>query len=181
MKTRQLTNIFHALSYYLCWVFCVYLAGLNYLYLATVLAILLFIGQIYWQIFHNLPWKNAFYFAILLGIIGTLVDTFWLHIGLIYFNANILSPVISAPWMICIWYSFGFAVGVLYKNYVNNYYLWSLIMLFGLPWAYWLGSRFNALNVDNATRFYPVLGITWAIIFPCCLYFFNHVTMRTDQ
>jgi hypothetical protein len=96
MNKNKLGWSIHFSSYYLCWIACFYFAAQDAIYLGPIIGLFFIVMQIAWQLISQLPYRNAVYFALFIGLIGAITDTIWLHAGYIYFKANPF-PFISQP------------------------------------------------------------------------------------
>ncbi|MCE0724846.1 MULTISPECIES: DUF2878 family protein [Legionella] len=175
MSKSQIGWCIHFLSYYLCWIACFYFAAQNEVYLGPMIGFLFIAVQIAWQSINRLPYLNALYFALLIGFIGVITDMIWLHQNYIYFKANPFSSYFTAPWMICIWLSFGLNLIFLNEKLIHYYFIWFLLILFLMPFAYKIGEICNIVVIENAYPFYFFVGITWALLLPASFYAYNYL------
>ncbi|CAM2927632.1 TPA: DUF2878 domain-containing protein [Legionella pneumophila] len=165
----------HYLSYYLCWIFCIYLASYGYPLLGLIITVLIMGLQIIVQILNQLPWRDALYFSIGLALLGAITDAIWLYSGMIYFKANFFGSHFPPLWMVALWLSFGFNLVVLYGSWLTYYFLWGLVMFPSIIFAYWLGVQFGAATlIGSEVVFYLTLGLTWSLFLPLSLYLFNY-------
>ncbi|HAT2068904.1 TPA: DUF2878 domain-containing protein [Legionella pneumophila] len=169
-------HIVHYLSYYLCWIFCIYLASYGYPLLGLIITVLIMGLQIIVQILNQLPWRDALYFSIGLALLGAITDAIWLYSGMIYFKANFFGSHFPPLWMVALWLSFGFNLVVLYGSWLTYYFLWGLVMFPSIIFAYWLGVQFGAATlIGSEVVFYLTLGLTWSLFLPLSLYLFNYL------
>lgn len=173
MNKNKLGWCIHFFSYYLCWIVCFYFAAQNELYLGPIIGLLIIAVQVIWQYMNRLPYLHAFYFAILIGLIGSITDTIWLHQNYIYFKANPFHSYFTAPWMICIWLSFGLNLIILNEKLTRYYFIWFLLTLFLMPFAYKIGAACNIVVIEQYYPFYFSVGITWALLLPICFYLYH--------
>ncbi len=175
MNKSKLGWCIHFLSYYLCWIACFYFAAKNESYLASITGLLFIAIQIIWQLINRLPYLQALYFALLIGVLGVITDAIWLHQNYIYFKANPFAPYFTAPWMICIWLSFGLNLIILNEKLTRHYLLWVLPTLFLMPFAYKIGATCNIVVIEQSTPFYAAVGIAWAFLLPASFYLYHYV------
>ncbi len=164
---------FHTLSYYLCWISCIYFAAHHAPYIGPIITLFLLAAQIFWQSMHHKPYRGAIYFAISLTILGSITDTVWLYRGLVYFNSNPFGPYFSPPWMISLWLSFGLNIIILYEKWLNYYFTWSITVFFSIPLAYWIGVESGAAVLLASYPFYLYLGMLWALLLPFSFYIYK--------
>ncbi|MCW8442500.1 DUF2878 domain-containing protein [Fluoribacter gormanii] len=175
MNKNQIGWCIHFLAYYLCWIACFYFAAQNEVLLGTMIGFLLIAVQIAWQSINRLPYLNALYFALFIGVIGSITDTFWLHQNYIYFKANPFSSYFTAPWMICIWLSFGLNLIILNEKLTRYYLIWFLLILFLMPFAYKIGESCNIVVIEKSYPFYFFVGVTWAFLLPASFYIYHYL------
>ncbi|KTD74546.1 DUF2878 family protein [Legionella tucsonensis] len=175
MSKSKIGWCIHFSSYYLCWIVCFYFAAQNKVYLGPILGLLFIAVQIAWQSINRLPYLNALYFALLIGFIGSITDMIWLHQNYIYFKANPFGSYFTAPWMICIWLSFGLNLILLNEKLTHYYFIWFLLILFLMPLAYKIGEACNIVVIEQAYPFYFFVGITWALLLPASFYAYNYL------
>ncbi|HAT6978548.1 TPA: DUF2878 domain-containing protein [Legionella pneumophila] len=168
-------SIIHFISYYLCWMFCIYFAAYGYPLLGLIITVLIMAAQIILQIINQLHWRDALHYSIGLAILGAITDAIWLYSGMIYFKANFFGSYFPPLWMIALWLSFGFNLVLLYRAWLTHYFLWGLIMFPSIIFAYWLGVQFGAATlISSGMIFYLSLGLTWSLFLPLSLYLFNY-------
>ncbi|KTD20229.1 DUF2878 domain-containing protein [Legionella israelensis] len=166
----------HFFAYYIAWIGCIILAGLDYEYLSAVLVLVILFFQIAWQIIHGFLWKAPIYYTLFLTFLGIITDTLWLQMHLIDFNANPFSFHFAPLWMMSLWLSFGFNLIVLYQAFLKRYVTVGISSLVLIPVAYWLGIELGAASILKEGRFfYLILGVTWAILLPFSLYVFLQI------
>lgn len=171
--TINLSWFFHFVSYYIAWIACVYYAAHDAPYKGPLITFAVMLFQTGWELVHKHSCLRPWAFALGLTLAAFFVDTFWLHTGMLYFNANPFGAQISAPWILCLWLSFGFYIVVTTEQLMHYYLAWGLLTLISLPFAYWLGVRVGAAIVTKPWLFYPVHGLIWAFLLPACLYVYN--------
>ncbi|MGL5742564.1 MAG: DUF2878 family protein [Legionella sp.] len=166
----------HFSSYYLCWIACFYFAAKNAVYLGPIIGFSFIALQIAWQWINRLPYLNAVYFALYLGLIVSITDMVWLHEGFIYFAANHFSPYFTAPWMICIWLSFWLNLIIINEQFTRYYFIWwSLLLLFLMPFAYKIGAACNIVIMEQSHPFYISVGVTWTLLLPASFYLYHYL------
>jgi hypothetical protein len=173
MNKTRLGWCIHFSAYYLCWIVSFYFAAQNEVYLGTFIGFSIIGIQILWQWVNRLPYQHALMCALLIGLIGSLTDTLWLHFGFISFAANPFTPYFTAPWMICIWLSFGLNLVILNEKLMQHYLLSSLFILFLMPLGYKIGAACHIVIIKQSLLFYSSVGITWALLLPLSFYIYN--------
>ncbi|STY30785.1 Protein of uncharacterised function (DUF2878) [Legionella wadsworthii] len=171
----------HFISYYLSWIACFYFAAQNNEYLAPIMGFLFIAVQIAWQSMNRLPYLNALYFAIFIAMVGSLTDMIWLYQNYIYFKANPFRSYFTAPWMICIWLSFGLNLIILNEKLTRYYFSWFILTLFLMPFAYQIGARCSIVFIEKNSPFYYFVGITWAFLLPASFYLYHYFITRNSN
>jgi len=166
MNMNYITWLIHFLSYNISWISCVYFASIQQAYTGPLITFILLILQIFWQEYHHLKWKAPFMFALCLGFLGSLVDTFWLYQDFIFFNANPFHIMFSPPWMISLWVSFGFNYFLHFEPFFRHYFITGFLIFISLPFAYWVGIQIGAAILTGTYFFYFYLGLTWSVVIP---------------
>lgn len=174
----NVTWFIHFVLYYLTWILCIYYAAHDAPYLGPVLALILIAMQVVWQIITRQPYLRAVYFALGLALLGTLLDTIWLHAGFVYFKSNPFEGYVAAPWMTCLWLSFGLTLIVNSEPLLKHYVIWGLLALVFLPISYWLGVVCNAAQVNDPFHFYLYLGLVWSVLLPISFIVYLSLTRR---
>ncbi|WP_158644246.1 DUF2878 family protein [Legionella hackeliae] len=165
--------LIHFFCYYLAWINCVLLAGKNMPYRSSFVVLLILFFQILLQSIIRRPWVDALVYGIALMVVGMIIDTMWLFLGLIDYNANPLNPYFSPPWIAFLWLSFGFNLITLSQRLIVHTFLFGLLTFPSIILAYWLGAKLGAA-VLNSHWFYIMLGGVWSLIIPLSLNLFNH-------
>lgn len=176
VDAKQISWAVHFGAYYLTWLGGIYLAALGFQYLSALLMLSVLLVQLVWQFVFGLSWKSALSYALCLAMLGALSDTLWLWLNMIYFNANPFGSYFAPLWMMVLWLSFGFNLITLYNAHLTRYYSIGFLTLAALPLAYWLGIELGAAHVlVPGYGFYLLLGLTWALMLPVSLYFFQRL------
>lgn len=166
MKKKALNAFVHFIAYYVAWVACIYYAARNDAWLGPAIALLCILFQIIWQKAHGHPVRAAIIYSVALTAVGVISDSLWMHLHQLDFQANPLTPYISAPWMMCLWLSFGFNIMITYTKTLNYYFIWGLLAGTGVPFAYWLGVVAGAATTSTPLSFYVILGLFWFAALP---------------
>jgi hypothetical protein len=104
-----------------------------------------------------------------------LLDTIFMHAGIIRFSSNPFSPYFTAPWMIALWISFAILLYSVLSNLLSRYLLMGLLAFAGFPIAYASGVKMGAAFFPNGYLSCVIIGIAWAICLPLCLSFYNRI------
>ena len=160
-------NIFNIIGFQTGWWACVLGARNGYPYLGPlVMSIFLFIH------FSRLENRNKeLSFAVIVGLIGTLVDTMLLQTNIIEYQGVYIDNI--APlWITAMWV--GFAATINHSLvWLTNKWIMSFLLgaIFG-PLSYFTGIKFEALYFEVSFLTMLVLTLLWGLVVPC-LYYLN--------
>ena len=164
MIENSLKKIFNAVGFQGAWWLCVLgtLWGFPYLgpfaMLIFLMLHMLFIGR----------GKNELFFLIIMGIVGTIVDSLKASFGFISYVGGYGSVTIIAPlWITAMWV--GFASTINHSlNWAHDKYFLSFMLgaVFG-PLAYMVGVKLQALSFSySVITSVIILAIVWGISVP---------------
>jgi hypothetical protein len=160
-------NLFNIIGFQTGWWACVIGAKNGYPYFGPlVMSIFLFIH------FARLENRNKeLLFAILVGFIGTVVDTVLLQTNLVEYRGVYIDNI--APlWITAMWV--GFAATINHSLvWLNNKWIMSFALgaIFG-PLSYFTGIKFEALHFEISLLTMSVLALLWGVVVPY-LYYLN--------
>ena len=160
-------NLFNIIGFQVCWWACVLGARNGYPYLGPlVMSIFLFIH------YSRLDNRNKeLSFAVIVGLIGTLVDTMLLQTNIIEYQGVYIDNI--APlWITAMWV--GFAATINHSLvWLTNKWIMSFLLgaIFG-PLSYFTGIKFEALYFEVSFLTMLVLTLIWGLVVPC-LYYLN--------
>lgn len=177
---QGISRVFHLLAYYASWIICIDLAAKNQPWWGTgiVLSVAL-IQVIYESVLHN-DTKYLYLLLVILTVVGSLIDTLFLHLNLVTFNANPFSPYFSPPWMISIWISFTVIFFACLKPLFSRYVLLGILSLPGFAIAYYIGAEMGAAALPQGKLSCIVIGLTWAFLLPTCMSLYNYLVKIHD-
>lgn len=101
-------------------------------------------------------------------LIGLVIDSTWIRIGWVHYEAPWPSAQLAPAWIIGIWVSFALTLNHSMAFLKGRYALAAVLGAIGGPFAYWGASRgLGAVHFDApAMTVLIVLGATWAAVFP---------------
>ena len=160
-------NIFNIIGFQTGWWACVLSMKNGYPYLGPlVMSIFLF--------FHFIKLENRnkeLLFVLLVGLIGTFVDTVLLQINIIEYRGG-YTDSIAPLWISTMW--LGFAATINHSlGWLNNKWILSFTLgaIFG-PLSYFTGIKFEALQFEISALTISVLALLWGGMIPY-LYYLN--------
>lgn len=175
---QRLHFIFHLIFYYAAWVVGIYLAANHYAWWSTAVIMLLVLAQYGWQRFIMHDTKNLYFMIVLLTVVGSIIDTIYLHADLINFESNPFAPYFSPPWMIAIWISFAMIYYALLKSLYHRYFLLGGLSLVGFTLAYYVGAEIGAASFPYGNLSSVLVGVTWSVALPVCMILYNSWTRK---
>ena len=160
-------NIFNIIGFQTGWWACVLGTKNGYPYLGPlVMLIFLFIH------FSRLDNRNnEIFFAVLVGLVGTVVDTVLLQTKLIEYK-GVYTDNIAPLWITTMW--IGFAATINHSlAWLNNKWIMSFALgaIFG-PLSYYTGIKFEVLHFEISVLTISILALLWGVVIPY-LYYLN--------
>ena len=160
-------NLFNIIGFQTGWWACVLGTKNGYPYLGPlVMLIFLFI---HFSRLNNR--NNEIFFAVLVGLIGTVVDTVLLQTKLIEYQ-GVYTDNIAPLWITTMW--IGFAATINHSlAWLNNKWIMSFALgaIFG-PLSYYTGIKFEALYFEISVLTISILALLWGVVIPY-LYYLN--------
>ena len=172
--------IFHTVFYYIAWFGCLLSAAYDYYWLGIMIALIILMPQYYWQ-YKKRETKNLWIFIITLTLFGFIIDSCFLQLNLITFNANPFSFQLSPPWMIGIWLNFSVVLYGCLKKYFKNYWLFFILSLIGFPVAYLAGVKLGAATLPSGMTGLLIISITLAILLPLITYSYEKLLWNDNH
>ena len=158
-------NIFNIIGFQTGWWACVLGTKNGFPYLGPlVMLIFLFIH------FSRLDNRNnEIFFAVLVGLVGTVVDTVLLQTKLIEYK-GVYTDNIAPLWITAMW--IGFAATINHSlAWLNNKWIMSFALgaIFG-PLSYYTGIKFEALHFEISVLTISILALLWGVVIPYIYY-----------
>lgn len=160
--------ILYAFIYYLAWLICVQQAAHGHGFIGPIVILAVIISQL---LFGNSSLKKIC-FILTLGVLGTLIDTLLLNIGVIRYAA----PYEHMPWLAPLWIS---SLWALFASLFDKTFgwldgKWALASLFGAvggPASYLFAVKMGAGEFLLPTPVaIAILATIWAVVFPTCFW-----------
>lgn len=154
-------NIFNILGFQLSWWACVIGAQRGYIYFGPlVMAIFLAV-----HLFLTGRNRSEINFIAVVGLLGILVDTAFLHSSFIFYEGRTFSSL--APlWIIAMWLGFSatlnHSLAWLDGKWVHSFILGAV---FG-PMSYIAGLKFGAINFNISILTITILSVVWGLTLP---------------
>ena len=122
--------------------------------------------------FSSLDNRNKeIFFAVLVGIIGTVVDTVLLQTELIEYQ-GVYTDNIAPLWITAMWVGFAATINHSLAWLKNKWIIsFALGAIFG-PLSYYTGIKFEALHFEISVLTISILALLWGVVIPY-LYYLN--------
>lgn len=148
------------------------------------------------------PWEGAAFALALIGIhlvlarrpgpeaalvalaalLGGLVDTVQVRLGLLEFGSGNLIDGLAPPWILVLWMQFATLLRYGLSWLAGRYRLGSALGAIGGPVAFWIGTRLGAVELH--AKLYPsLLGLAaaWALAMPALLWISDRLGSRQGR
>ena len=170
LRSASANYIFQAVAYYLAWFVSIFCAAHNNNVAAVIAVAVIIVLQVVWQ-FYRKDTQYLFAFVLGLALIGSGVDTGFVYLRIIHFNANPF-VAIAPPWMMTLWACFAIVAFSLLKKYMRHYVVLGVLSLIAFPLAYYFGAKLGAATLPLGQNKIIYVGIVWAFLFPIYLLLF---------
>lgn len=132
------------------------------------------IGLIGFGIWHYRTSKHAkvdFILVIIAVVLGTAVDTFNIHIGVLTYEAAWPSHNLAPFWIMVLWANFALIMNGALRWLQGRYLLAASIGAVIGPLGYTLGVKLGTASyASDKLEFFITTGLTWAVALPLLLY-----------
>lgn len=171
VKTRIVSFVhwfFNAFFFYLGWLVCMYAAVGEY----PILGPLVVGGILLYHFVVSKEKKSDFILCITLAVLGTIVDTLYMAIGMISYKGGYFNfPSIAPLWIVSLWVLYGTSVNHSLKWMRCNVFVAAILGAAGAISSYLVGVELGAVKFLWETDLaLTVIGIVWAIVVPSSLY-----------
>lgn len=179
INNRYLKYLFHVLAYDVVWFVCLATAGSAYSFAGCIVAFVLIILQILWQI-RAQQTSGLALMVVLFWITGMLGDGLlalfqWLNFAEeAYFNLpwpHWLPPL----FMQLLWICFGVTFFSTLQFFTKHLWALSLGCFLGFPLAYYLGAILGAATLTHGYKSLLVIGLLYAVFLPACVLIYNRL------
>ena len=172
-KINKLVNI---IGFQSCWWACVLGSSFNWAYLGPFMMFLFLILHFYIHSFS----LNELKIVIIVGIIGTIIDSSFQVTGIIEYKDS-LSSFLPPLWIISMWVGFAATINHSMDWLKNNILVgFAAGLVFG-PLSYITGEKFSVINFNySSVNPILILAIAWAFTIPI-LYFINEKILTTEN
>ena len=164
-------KVFNIVGFQISWWICVLSATTEMAYLGP-LVMATFIIIHFWKFTDSI---NELKLIAIFGVLGTIVDTMFMHLGLLSYDGLYSKDILIAPlWITAMWC--GFSATINHSMYwLNNKWMLSFVLglVFG-PLSYITGEKFGAISFTVDIKIIiVVLAIVWGLSIPS-IYWVNN-------
>ena len=167
-------KLFNIIGFQSSWWACVLGVQNGYIYLGPSMMIFFLITHL----MLNGNNRSEIIFIIIVGLLGSFVDTIFLQSSLIIYEGLTLS--FFAPlWIISMW--LGFAATINHSlGWLDGKWFFAFLLgaIFG-PLSYLAGLKFGAINFQMSVFTIVILSLVWGITVPL-LYHLNRIIIRNE-
>lgn len=120
--------------------------------------------------------KGIIPFILIFTLAGLIIDSVFMHTGLLAFSSNPFHNIISPPWMMLLWLELGIALFISGHKVFHQYGLMAIAAVIGAALFY------AGLDELSAVYFYDdwydtiLIACVWGVVFPLCLYLHSKIT-----
>ena len=108
--------------------------------------------------------SREFQFMLICSLFGSLFDSLLVVVGAIQLGSTSLFGMLTAPWMIALWFNFMTLPNVALKWLRGNYLLGALLGAVLGPAAYYIGAQIGAISFHENILFSLLLvSVEWVI------------------
>ncbi len=137
--------------------------------------ILVFTGMCVWQFLPMNRVKGDLKLLAVCGLVGILLDSLWINLGLIRYQTAIPFDNVAPLWIILLWLGLALTLNHSLSWLKPRPWLAGLFSAFASPLSYLAGSRLGAAELmpDLIT---PILafGLSWALLMPVLVWLAAH-------
>lgn len=170
---RRLQFPFHYVAYYSAWLLGVTLPAHKAGWEAAWAVLAITAVQVIWQYKVDHRVQGLFRMVALFTVVGFVVDTLFMNLGVIVFADNPFMPYCSPPWMLALWINFAVVYYAVMHILWGRYFYLGVMSAFAFPLVYLAGIRLGAVSFplgDETTLFY---GLVWVWLMPLCDYLYG--------
>jgi len=112
-------------------------------------------------------WRREYPFFIVLGLVGTALDAFWVYTGFLDYGSDTLAfgvLRIAPLWITFLWVSLGLSLFEVLSFFISRPILAAIIFAASAPFSYLAGAQFDAVVVNSNFGLLVISG-SWLIVF----------------
>lgn len=157
----------NALGYNLTWIAAVAGAGYGHWWLGpAVFAV--FLG---WHLHASACRLADLRLLVCVILLGAVVDSLWVHGGMLRFAAAVPSPDWAPVWILALWAAFALTLNHCLRFLQERPWLAAGLGLVGAPLAYWFAAQaWSAVELSTPVFTLATIGLAWAVLTPAMLW-----------
>ena len=106
------------------------------------------------------PVRSDLFFMAVLGVIGLVLDTFWIELGVLSYPGGWLAPM----WIVALWLGFALTVNHSLAWLQQKPLLAGLMAAAAAPLSYLGGERLGAVTVPDLSGLW-IIALAWGVLF----------------
>lgn len=167
---RRLQFPFHYIAYYVAWLLGVSMPAHQEGGWAVVVVLGITAIQLAWQVWIDKRVHGLLRMVAVFTVIGSIVDSVVMNMGLIVFRDNPWAPFCSPPWMIALWINFAVVYYAVMHILWGRYLYLGLMSALAFPLVYLAGERLGAVTFPLGDESALIYGALWLVLMPLCDY-----------
>jgi hypothetical protein len=160
-------TLLNVVFFQLLWLVCVGGAGRGYWWVG--LPVMALFAAYHFKV---TPWRVADGKLLLIAIVlGGIVDTLFVQLGLMQFNASVPSSAVAPVWILLLWAGFALTLNHSMSYFQTRFWPALVFGLLGGPLAYYVAKNiWKAVNfLQSDVIVYGALAFAWAVMTPLLL------------
>lgn len=135
-----------------------------------------------WQLQASRRVSGDITILIVATIVGILIDTLWIKMGLLRYEANYPIAGAAPIWIVCLWIGFALTINHSLAWLKSKILIAVTLSMVSAPLSYFAGHRFGALEflTDIPTALF-VLAVAWGVTFPALVVLSNRLNKPAVQ
>lgn len=123
-----------------------------------------------WQLSVSQSRRSDLRLAGLCAALGLLLDSLWVQLGFMRFEAAMPAPGLAPVWILAMWVGFGLTVNHSLSGLKGMPWLAALFGVLGGPLAYWAAERaWGAVDIADSPWPFAALAVSWGLVTPLLL------------
>lgn len=161
--TKKIINF---LLFHFMWPACVVGAAYGLWWPGVLLLVAFFI----WHYFSESNVSGDMKLVAVMLLVGILVDTLWIQMGLLDYATPGPFPAIAPVWIAALWVALALSLNHCLLYLQRHRAITGLVLMFGSPFSYYLASKVGAVEwLAPAWQVIAATGLSWAILIPIFL------------
>ena len=112
-------------------------------------------------------WHRERAFVLGLSVLGLILDSAWIHLGILDFGAdslNVANIQLAPLWIVMLWVAVGLSLFEALGFFVKRPLVGALIVGATAPLSYSTGAQFGAVTISSSTSLL-IIAVVWVVVF----------------